>query len=203
MKKYTAFFLIFSLILCMCGCRANVPEGSNPSTKPTQTQSTGTNQPQAGSALDILSAIWDQYPENLRFDVYGGMMSTPVNNAPGNLNLSNKNEITSKYLIPEDKLSQIQSGASLVHLMNSNLFTAAVFQLNNNASAEEFARAVREAVQKNRWICGQPDKLLITQPQNGYVLISFGSDDAMGAFTNYAKQVFPQGKIFYNEAIVA
>ena len=205
MKKYTTFFLIFALILSMAGCRTTVPGNSDPSASqtPSTNQSVPSGQTQANSAQEILTAIWNKYPASERFSVYGGMVNNSVDNAPGNLDLTFKDEIMSKYLIPEDRLSQVQEGASLVHLMNSNLFTAAVFRLNAGVSAQDFAKAVREALQKNRWLCGQPDKLLITQPQSDYVLISFGSEDVMNSFTTYSQQAFPQSTTFHSEAIVA
>jgi len=213
MKKYTLWLLILATLLSLAGCRGNVPEGTtNPSTEASTQGSdpNGTSEPattgnpqNANSATAVLGAIWGKYGENDRFAVYGGMMNAPVDNAPGNLDLTVADEITSKYLVPAEQLTQLDEGASLVHLMNSNLFTAAVFHLKADANAETVAKAVRENVQRNQWICGQPDELLIAQPQSNYLLVAFGSEDAMTLFGGHYAAVYPNGKTFYDEAIVA
>ena len=211
MKKYTVWLMILAMTVCLAGCRANVPEETQPSTQPTQTagttqatepETTAGNQ-NANDAAGILGAVWAKYGEADRFAVYGGMMDAPVDNAPGNLNLSNADEITSKYLIPAEQLAQMEEGASLVHLMNSNLFTAAVFRLKADADMEAAAKAIRENIQRNQWICGQPDELLIARPEGNYLLVAFGSEDAMGMFSARFAETFADAKSFYDEAIVA
>lgn len=212
MKKFTAILLVLTLIVCLAGCRTKPaddttagtdPANTAPSSQPTDTTQTGTPQTAENGASQILSAIWDNYPEDARFAVYGGMMEAPVDSAPGNLDLTNGDEIASKYLLPVDLLAQVEEGASLVHLMNSNLFTAAVFRLKTETNAEAFAKTLRENIQKNQWICGQPDKLLIAQPEGDYLLVAFGSEDAMGTFAATFSQSFTGAKTFYDEAVVA
>jgi len=212
MKKYTAIFLALALIFCLAGCRAKPADDTtaatdstvtDPVTQPSDTATSGNDQTDANSAAEILSAIWEKYPEEARFAVYGGMMESPVNSAPGNLDLTNGDEIASKYLLPADLLVQVEEGASLVHLMNSNLFTAAVFKLKAETDTEAFAKTLRENIQKNQWICGQPDKLLIAKPEGEYLLVSFGSEDAMSTFRTHFSQSFSGAKTFYDEAVVA
>ena len=153
--------------------------------------------------MGILGQIWNDLPEDNRFAVYGGMMETPVESAPGKLDLSNAEEIISKYLVPQEQLDQVEEGASLVHMMNSNLFTAAVFQLRSGSDTDAFARAVRENIQKNQWICGMPDRLVVAKPAENTILIVFGSEDAMQLFGGSLTRIFPEAKIYYDEAIVA
>lgn len=212
MKKYTAIILVLTLIFCLAGCRTKPaddttagtdPVNTDPSSQPTDATHAGNAQMAENGAAQILSAIWDKYPEDARFAVYGGMMEAPVDSAPGNLDLTNGDEIASKYLLPVDLLVQVEEGASLVHLMNSNLFTAAAFRLKAETDVEAFAKALRENIQKNQWICGQPDKLLIAKPEGEYLLVAFGSEDTMKTFKTNFSQSFTSAKTFYDEAVVA
>ena len=130
-------------------------------------------------------------------------MEKPVDSAPGKLDLSNTEEILSKYLIPQERLGEVEEGASLVHLMNSNLFTAAAFRLKNDADAETFAKALRENIQKNQWICGQPDRLVVAAPAGDTVLMVFGSEEAMELFGDSFTRAFPDAKVYFDEAITA
>lgn len=209
MKRYTALFLALALVFCLGGCgrmaEDNTTAGTDPVTDPPKSDPThgGSAQSDANGAADVLATVWDKYAEDERFAVYGGMMDAPVDNAPGNLDLTKADEITSKYLLNTDLLAQVEEGASVVHLMNSNLFTAAVFRLKAETNPETFAKTLRDNIQQNQWICGQPDKLLIARPEGNYLLVAFGSEDAMKTFSNRFTQSFSAAKTFYDEAVVA
>ena len=213
MKKHIVSILIAALLVTTAGCRASEPAettGNPGTTKPsssteTTAPTTGTTEPgqtQAG-AVGVLETIWNGFPEDSRFAVYGGMMEKPVDSAPGKLDLSNTEEILSQSLIPQERLGEVEEGASLVHLMNSNLFTAAAFRLKNDADAETFAKALRENIQKNQWICGQPDRLVVAAPAGDTVLMVFGSEEAMELFGDSFTRAFPDAKVYFDEAITA
>ena len=206
MKRYTALFLALALAFCLTACRRMTEEPTEtvtePATQPSETE--GNKLPQeANSSAGILASIWSSYGEDDRFAVYGGMMEDPVDNAPGNLDLTNGDELASKYLLNADLLAQVEEGASLVHLMNSNVFSAAVIRLKAEVNTEAFAKTLRNNIQNNQWICGQPDKLLIASPQNGYLLVAFGSEEAMRTFAARLSQSFAGAKTYYSEAVVA
>lgn len=208
MKRYTALFLALALAFCLAGCRMTEETPTvmtDPSTEPTQSDPTQSSAvpAQPNNAAGILASIWEKYGEDERFAVYGGMMEAPVENAPGNLDLAMADEIASKYLLNADLLAQVEEGASLVHLMNSNLFSAAAFRLKTEVNAEAFAKTLRNNIQNNQWICGQPDKLLIASPESHYLLVAFGSEDAMKTFSARFTQSFSGAKTFYSEAVVA
>jgi hypothetical protein len=150
-----------------------------------------------------LAAIWDAYDDEERFAAYGGAVENSVSDAPGDLDLANTEELTTRYLVPEAQVAMIQDAASLVHMMNNNIFTGVVFHLTAEGEVSAFAEAVRTNVGQTQWICGQPDRLLMVQPQPGFVLMAFGSEDAMGVFHTKLLQVFPESEILTDEAITA
>lgn len=214
MKKLFAFLLIAALIAALTGCRPAAPADTTPSTQPstapTDTPTQGTTetptQGTAGAETDsakILANIWQAYAENERFAVYGGAVENSVADAPGDLDISNAEELTGRYLLPQEQLSSVKEAASMVHLMNNNIFTAVVFRLSDGAEMQTVAKALRDNVQGNQWICGQPDKLLVADMKDGHLLMVFGSNDAVNTFKAKLTGVYADATTLYEENIVA
>ena len=212
--KVFALFLSCVLLLgaMVAGCRSNVPQETDghitptdASTNPTvMTEATVPSAPVGTAESDsakILQNIWEQYPENERFAVYGGAVEQSVADGPGDLDMLMTEELTTRYMLPEDQLQKVEQGASLVHLMNNNIFTAAVFRVKEDV--QNLAKSWRAGIQETRWICGQPDRLIMAQPVEGFLLMAFGSQDAMASFRSKLIAAFPAAQILYEEAIVA
>lgn len=217
MKKLISLLMIAAMaVSLLAGCRRNVPaesthngetahtepstaytEQTEPSAQHTEAEPTGTADTQSAR---ILEKIWAEYAANERFAVYGGTVENSVMDAPGDLDLTNTDEITTKYLLPEDQLANVKEAASLVHLMNNNIFTGVVFQLQNGADLRAVAKALRGNVQQNRWICGQPDRLLIAEVE-GQLLMAYGSKENMNTFHSKLKTAYKDADILYDEAI--
>ena len=216
MKKITTILLALVMVLAlMAGCTAGNTNPTQQTTVPTQ-ESTGatvaptqptqmTTEPTqmgtaAGTAVQILNKIWSGYGENDRFACYGGTVEHAVNDAPGDLDMYNTDEITNKYLLPQEQLANVQSGASLVHLMNSNIFTAAAFQMKEGADLRATAKALRDNIQKTRWLCGQPDHLLVAEA-DGHLVMAFAAKEAMDTFRQQLNAAYPNATAFYDEAV--
>ncbi len=206
MKKAS---ILLILCLCLSGCTgtpdATVPsiqDTGAPTTAPTTTptESTGAPTDTPSEAVGVLQSIWDAIPEDNRFAAYGGTIEHSTEDAPGDLDLQNTEELTTKYLIPAARLGEITEGASLVHLMNSNIFTGAVFRLSEGTDLNGFAKALRDNLQQTQWICGQPDRLLIGQVQE-LLLMAFGEQELMTAFQGTLTAVYPDANVLYNEAV--
>jgi len=221
MKKITAILLTMVMLLSlMAGCTGGNTGDTQPSTTPTQESTTPTQpttQPTEATTMpteaipmgtasttsaQILAKIWTEYAENERFACYGGTVEHSVSDAPGDLDMTNTEEIITKYLLPADQLANVESGASLVHLMNSNIFTAAVFKLKEGADVRAAAKALRDNIQKTQWICGQPDHLLVAEVE-GHLLMSFAAKEAMDTFRQSLKTAYTETAIIYDEAVTA
>ncbi len=218
MKKCMTLLLVGCLLAtCLTGCRMSGGEDTAPSTQPTDESTMPTTEPSEaptddaallqGSAdtqsAQILSRIWGTYAENERFAAYGGAVENSVSDGPGDLDMKNTEELTTRYLVPEEQLATIREGASLVHLMNNNIFTGVVFQLADEANEKTLAKALRDNIQGNQWICGQPDKLLIADLEDDHLLMAFGSKDAMETFRGKLMGVYADADILYDENITA
>jgi hypothetical protein len=216
MKRIVVILLCALLVGMLAGCRSNVPQETDGSIVPTDTQTPSTaptqqsefTEPmmQVGTAdtgsAQILQKIWDSYGEEERFAVYGGSVEMSVSDGPGDLDISAVEELTTRYLLPQDKLNMVTEGASLVHLMNNNIFTAVVIRLADGGQSKDFADSWRAVIRDNRWICGQPDRLLIAQPDKDHILMVFAGEDAMALFEGKLASAYPDSQTLYKEAIV-
>lgn len=218
MKKSTILCMTALMVVSvLTGCRSNIPQDTTgnivPSTtNPTTTQTPTTTVPPttqnggnetSSQSVQILNRIWEQYGEAERFACYGGTVEQATSDAPGPLDLTNTDELTAAYLIPQDQLSAITEAASLVHMMNSNIFTGAAVKVSDSADQKALQQAWRDTIQGNRWICGQPDRLMMAVAEEGYLVMAFGSTDAMKLFSDNLKVVYPEAQIVYDEAIVS
>lgn len=212
------FMVTMLIVTALTGCRSNVPQDTTgqimpsstaPTTGNTQPSSTAPSTTQNGNSdnatesVQILSAIWNQYGEGDKFAAYGGGVENAVDNAPGALNMADTEELTTRYLIPQDQLTAIREGASLVHMMNNNIFTGVVVTLSESGDMKTLFEAWRDAIQGNRWICGQPDRLLMANVDDSHLIMAFGSAEAMSTFTSKLSAAHSGAKILYNEAIVS
>ncbi len=217
MKKITAISLALITVLClMAGCTGGNAEptqpttptqgttgNTEPSTQPTQPN---TEQTQTGTATttsaQILTKIWEQYGEGERFASYGGAVENSVSDAPGDLDMTDAEELTNRYLLSQEQLEHVENGASLVHLMNSNIFTATVFKMKDGADLRAAAKALRDNIQKTQWICGQPDELLVAEA-DGHLLMVFAAKEAMDTFRQNLKKAYANATVIYDEAVTA
>ena len=214
MKKYVSILLIVALLAALTGCRPAAPADTTPSTQPstaptddptqgtTETPTQGTAGAETDSAK-ILANIWQAYSDAERFAVYGGAVENSVADGPGDLDITNTEELTGRYLLPQEQLSSVKEAASMVHLMNNNIFTAVVFRLTEEAETKTVASALRSSVQDNQWICGQPDKLLMADMDHHHLLMVFGSSDAVDTFKAKLSGAYADAEILYDENIVA
>lgn len=216
MKKISVLFMTALLLTsALTGCRSNVPQDTTgnivpTTTVPTTTTAPSTTAPSTGdpsgeteATAQLLQSIWDKYGEEERFAVYGGAVENSVSDAPGSLDVTNGEEMTNRYLIPQEQLSAITEAASLVHMMNSNIFTAVAVKVGEDTDKTAFETAWRDAIQGNQWICGQPDRMMMTDVGEGYMVMAFGSTDAMDLFEGKLAEVYPEAQSIYNEAIVS
>ena len=215
MKKIVLLLAAAMLLGLLSGCRLSVgPATTAPNTTapavttlPTTVTVPTTSAIPSGTAgttsAQLLEAIWDSYGQEERFAAYGGTVEHSVSDAPGDLNMAATDELTNAYLIPGDLLDEVEEGASLVHMMNSNIFTAVVLKMKPTGQLRSFADRWRGMIRENRWICGQPVRLLMMAVDEEHLLMAFGSNDAMDTFRSKAGDVYGQSKTLYDEPIVA
>ena len=189
MKKIVSAILALTLVLSMTACGNKKQEETVPAVEA------------PASALEVLETVWAMYGDDQKFPVIGGDMANPVNDAPGNYNLADEN-ISYTLLIPEAQLKNVTEAASMIHMMNANTFTCAVFRLADGVKAADFGNAMKEAVMGNQWMCGFPETLVIQNIADTYVLVAFGVNDAINPFMTYLVASYPQSVSLVKESII-
>lgn len=183
MKKAAALFLAGTMIFTLfgCGSRQEQPEESKGS--------------QYVTALDVLSAVVGAYAEEDLFAMYGGNQEDAVMDAPGKFDISKTEELDITLGLPESLAPDIDDAASMVHMMNANIFTGAAYHLKPDTDKNAFSDAVKSHILERQWICGQPDTLLILDVDGEYVLTAYGEAEMMKTFQTNALSALNGAKV--------
>ncbi len=117
-----------------------------------------------GSALELLTTVWDSYAEDERFPAADGDYeeTNSVMDAPGSFGLADTANADSMLGLPESAASQIDDAASLMHMMNANTFTCGSFHVTSADDVPAVADALQQNIMQRQWMCGFPEKLLAT-----------------------------------------
>lgn len=137
---------------------------------------------EATDSVSILSDVWATYGENEKFYGMGGDMNNMVENAPGLFSLDDQDALTATLLVQADAAGMIDEAASLVHGMNLNVFTGAVFHVSDPANVEPFADSMKNSILNNQWMCGSPDQYMLYSVKDEYVVMAFGAVDVLPVF---------------------
>ena len=189
MKKIVSLVLASLLVLSLaaCGSKDNASDG-NP-VWPT-------------SALNILETVWNTYGEDEKFAVAGGDFSeaNAREDAPGVFDLKDRALADSELGLPET--AEVDEAASLVHMMNANTFTAAAYHATGDTA--ELAQQLRDNIMQRQWMCGFPDKLVVAEVGDEYVVTVFGADELVDTFMTHLNGIYGVSAVHtaYDEAIL-
>jgi hypothetical protein len=154
-----------------------------------------------GSALEILENVWAKYTDAEKFPVIGGNIEANIMDAPGTYDMTYAENMTWNLLVPADRIANVAEAASMIHMMNANTFTCGAFKLADGVTAADFGAAMQQAIQGNQWMCGFPDRMLIQNFGDAYVVVAFGISDTMTAFETHMKEAYPGMETLYSENI--
>ena len=186
MKKFLTMLLALVMVLSLAACSSQ--KGGD------------VNGGFPASAVDLLTAVWNAYPESEKFSVVGGSLDNPVDNAPGAFPVDDADNLDYMLHFPADKSDLIDDAASLTHMMNANSFTCGAFHVKNSGDVSAVADALRQNVQNTQWMCGFPDKLVvITMGQ--FVVSVYGAEDLVDTFRDKLQNCFSSAVVVYDEPI--
>ena len=195
MKKILAMILALTMVVSMAAC---APAGGNDTTPPTTTEA---KVDAPASALEVLENIWALYGDEEKFAVIGGNMEAGIMDKPGNYDMAYAENLSWNLLIPEAQVASVDEAASMIHMMNANTFTSGVVHLKEGTDVNAFATAMKDAILGNQWMCGFPERMVITGFGGNYVLIAFGVNDAMTPFCTNLATAYPTAQTLFDEPI--
>lgn len=184
MKKIIALLLAVVMTMALVAC----------------TNSNGGDSKTEATAKEMLSAVWADLAEDEKYYVQGGDMDNSVEDDAGEV--KNAEFMTFNLLLAEDLHSQVDDVASIIHGMNANSLTLGMYHMTKDADVDAFAKAMREAIMNNRWMCGFPEKMFIASV-DGFVLVGYGLLDNIDSIATHFAKVYPESKVLYHEDIIA
>lgn len=154
-----------------------------------------------GRAVDVLTRIWDNYTEDERFSAAGGDYDNSIMNGPGSFDVTNTEGLSTQLIFPAEHAGLIDDAASLMHMMNSNTFTGGVYHVTDTANVQVLADALKDKIENTQWVCGYPDRLIIADIGEGYVLSAFGEEEIMQTFKARLTDTYGDSKILYEQKL--
>lgn len=153
-------------------------------------------------AVEVLNAVFGVYEEADKFAVYGGNQENPVMDAPGKFDISKTEELDYALGLPEAMAPDIDDAASMVHLMNGNVFTGAAYRLKDGVDMDSFAEEVKTKILARQWMCGQPDTLVIIKVDGSYLITAFGASETIETFKSNALSALEGSEVMTETPIV-
>lgn len=191
MKKLTTIFLAAMIIVTLIGCGNKDSNGGNQGGQSKYTES-----------LDVLKEVVKVYKEDQLFAMYGGNQENAVMDAPGKFDIGKTEELDITLGLPKSQTANIEDAASMVHMMNANIFTGAAYRLKSSVNMNDFAEAVRTNILAKQWMCGQPDTLIIINVDGTYVITAYGESEIMQIFKNNALSALSGAQVITETPIV-
>ena len=179
-----ALALVLALSLAACGKNGNTDSSADV----------------PADANTLLTTVWDSYTDDEKFPAAGGDYTTPVEDAPGAVDISDADNLNYMLTLPVEDASKIDGAAALGHMMNANTFTCGAFHVTSKDDVDTVAQDLRDAIQSKQWMCGFPDKLVIfTYDQ--YVVSLYGDEELVNTFRDKFTAAYSDSVVAYDEAI--
>ncbi len=192
MKKLVALMLTLTLALGVtaCGGAGNSSSGNGGAAK---------DDTEGKKAVDILTEVWAVYEEDEKFALMGGDYENMVSDAPGTVNVADGETLDGLLGYPADKAELLDDGASMMHMMNQNTFTAAAYHVADAGNVADVADALKENIMNRQWMCGFPDDLVIYSVGTNYVVAAFGAEEVVDSFEGHLEEVYASAENLYDE----
>lgn len=187
MKKFVALLLAMTLTLSLTACGGG------------KTAETTKDDTEGKTAVDILTDAWAAYEEDEKFAIAGGDYNTMVSDAPGAVDVKDGETLDALLGFPAASAGLIDDGASMLHMMNQNTFTAGVYHVAKADDVQAVADAIKENIMNRQWMCGFPDDLVVYSVGANYVVAVFGAEDVVDNFEDALETAYASTKILYDE----
>lgn len=198
MKKKCLMFLCMISLIAMAACgKTEKDTESNPPVESVQE-----NKVDVADCTELLAKVWDSYDEDQKFAISGGDYDNMVGNSAGAVNVDNAENLDILFGMPADGAAMVDEGASIIHMMNANTFTAAAYHLKDSASQQLVADLLKDNIMNRQWMCGFPDTLLIASVGDDYMISAYGEAGNMEVFKEKLLAQYEVAEVIYEESLL-
>lgn len=155
---------------------------------------------QPNSSADFLNHVWELHEDETKFAIIGGSFSdeSVVQDMAGSFSIADPMEVDSMLGLPAAEIDKVVNAASIQHMMNTNTFTCSAYELAEGVDVQALADAVKTAMEGRQWMCGFPDKYIVTVTDTHFVIM-FGAAEIVDNFEAKVEAHDATAKVIYNE----
>lgn len=187
MKKLVALMLTIALAAGVAAC------GGAGNTE------TAKNDTEGKSAQNILQDVWAAHTDEEKFPAFGGDMENMAENDAGIINVEDGAYIDNMLGFPEESVGLIDEGASLMHMMNQNIFTGAAYHVTDAADVEDVAAKLKDNILNRQWMCGFPDTLIVYRVGENFLISAFGNAEIIDTFETHLTETYGSAELLHEE----
>jgi hypothetical protein len=103
----------------------------------------------------------------------------------------NPANIDSLLSFPSEEIGKIDSAASIIHGMNTNMFTCGAFHVTDAGEVQSVADRIKNHILTKQFLCGSPEHLTILRVPGNYLIVLYGIKDNVGAFAQKTSALIP------------
>lgn len=206
MKKIIALTLaLVMLTMSFVACNKTEPETTTeptaqdtkaPETTVEETTEAVVELPYA-NAIELLNIIFNGYnaaqaTDDTKLWVGGGNINNfdTVNpEGPAAFVALTNEDYDQNLAVPASEVEKIESAASMFNLMNTNNFNCFTIQFKAGTDVDASIEAIKANILARRWICGAPEKLVITKMPGDCILVVWGAVSFGGIVDPFAASI--------------
>lgn len=206
MKKIIALTLaLLMLTMSFVACNKTEPETTTePTVEDTKAPETTVEETTEAvvelpykSAIELLQIIFDGYnaaqaTDETKLWVGGGNINNfdTVNpEGPAAFVALADEDYDQNLAIPASEVAKIESAASMFNLMNTNNFNCFTVQFKAGTDVDATIEVIKANILARRWICGAPEKLVITKMPGDCILVVWGAVSFGGIVDPFAASI--------------
>ena len=190
MKKVVLLGLVGFVLASFVAC-GTVNAGKNPTESSQQTEETESEfYIEIADATEILTKTWNAYTEEERFDIMGGHFGSANLEAPAKFDLTQVTDLVQMYCVPVGQIACVDDAATMIDFYNSGRFTAGAYHINDIEAVQGFIDEMKTQVLENQWHGEIPEKLLIIQVDEQYVVTVYGRENLVDEFKSKIESIY-------------
>ena len=206
MKKIIALTLaLLMLTMSFVACNKTEPETTTePTVEDTKAPETTVEETTEAvvelpykSAIELLNIIFNGYnaaqaTDETKLWVGGGNINNfdTVNpEGPAAFVALADEDYDQNLAIPASEVAKIESAASMFNLMNTNNFNCFTVQFKAGTDVDATIEVIKANILARRWICGAPEKLVITKMPGDCILVVWGAVQFGGIVDPFAASI--------------